>query len=793
MKKPVLPPNEPERLSKLRSYEILDTGAEKTFDHITTLAAEVCGTKISLISLVDENRQWFKSRTGTTVEELPRDISFCGHAILGPEIFVIKDAREDERFADNPLVTGEPFVTFYAGVPLIAPNGLILGTLCVIDSSPRELSEAQKKVLESLARHVIDLLELRNKNRELKSLSNQYLDVQKMAKTGGWELSAETGEISWSSEIYSIYGLSFDAKPALKDCVRFYAPHEQERISKLYWDSLQNGGSFNEVFEFRDNHGGDKWIRIIGEAVRGSDNKIIKLKGTFQDISEQKQTELELRKLLESNRFVLDSVGVGMWRTDLVSGKQTWDPTMHQLYGTSPETYVPDLESWTKLLTPESRNIIQQDWLKINAGADSFMNKIEVVTPSGERRFLGSSARVVRNSEGKPVMIFGINWDRTKEAELQKELDLERAKILHQSKLASIGQLAAGVGHEINNPLAVLSTFVTILERAPEEAKRPEFLIKMDHSIDRIARIVKGLRTFARPDSEEVITFDPFLLIKETTGLLKDIYENENTRIQVHNESGPVTMMGNRGRIQQVLVNLLSNAKDASAGKKEPLIDVTLKSEGPEIQISVRDNGRGIPAEIQEKIFDPFFTTKDVNLGTGIGLSIVNTIVKEHNGKIGFSSGDNGSEFRVRFPVSQAVSDVQIPPQKLQESPKLIDCSVLVVDDEKELLEAMEMILGLSIKKVYAATSAEEGLRIVQENKIDLILSDIKMPVKDGFDFLKDVRNSSQKDVKFLFLTGGIDMTPEELSRVKSETSGLVPKPIRFPDLLLKVKELFST
>jgi two-component system cell cycle sensor histidine kinase/response regulator CckA len=218
-----------------------------------------------------------------------------------------------------------------------------------------------------------------------------------------------------------------------------------------------------------------------------------------------------------------------------------------------------------------------------------------------------------------------------------------------------------------------------------------------------------------------------------------------------------------------------------------------LKSEGPEIQISVRDNGRGIPAEIQEKIFDPFFTTKDVNLGTGIGLSIVNTIVKEHNGKIGFSSGDNGSEFRVRFPVSQAVSDVQIPPQKLQESPKLIDCSVLVVDDEKELLEAMEMILGLSIKKVYAATSAEEGLRIVQENKIDLILSDIKMPVKDGFDFLKDVRNSSQKDVKFLFLTGGIDMTPEELSRVKSETSGLVPKPIRFPDLLLKVKELFST
>ncbi len=795
MKKPGVPLNEQERLSKLRSYEILDTEGEKTFDHITSLAAEMCGTSISLISLVDEKRQWFKSHHGIETKELPRDISFCGHAILGADIFIVNDARTDDRFSDNPLVINLPNVTFYAGVPLRTPDGVNLGTLCVIDSSPRDLTDAQKKILQSLAKHVIDLLELRNKNRELKAMSNQYLDVQKMAKTGGWELAADTGEISWSSEIYSIYGLSFDAKPALNECVQFYAPHEQARISRLYWESLHNGVGFNEVFEFRDNHGNEKWVRIIGEAVRNSQGIVLKLKGTFQDITEQKNAELELRKLLESNRFILDSVGVGVWRTDLRTGKQIWDKTMHHLYGTDPDKYIPEHESWIKLLTAESQRMIQQDWERINAGADSFMNKIEVITPAGERRLLGSSAKVVRDSEGRPIVIFGINWDRTKEAELQKELDIERAKILHQSKLASVGQLAAGVGHEINNPLAVISSLVTILERHPDEGAKPDFILKMEHSVDRIANIVKGLRTFARSDSDEIVNFDPFLLLKETTGLLKEIYTNESTRIRLHNESPSVTILGNRGQIQQVLVNLLSNAKDATIGKKERLIDVSIKKIDSEVIISVRDNGHGIPAEIQDKVFDPFFTTKDVNLGTGIGLSIVNTIVKDHHGKIEFTSNPGeGTEFRIRFPVSSVSSESIVAASSSKVVPHLIDCNLLIVDDEKELLQAMEMILGMSIKRVFTAGSVEEGLRIIRDNKINVVLSDIKMPVKDGFEFLRDVRNSpNMKDVKFLFLTGGIDMSQEELQRVKNETSGLIPKPIRFPDLLKKIKEISST
>ena len=151
MKKPDLPANEKERLQTLRSANLLDTGAEERFDRLTRMAKRVFGVSISLVSLVDENRQWFKSRTGLEAPQTSRDISFCGHAILGNDAFVIEDALEDERFADNPLVTGPPNIRFYAGVPLRYLNGNKLGTLCIIDQQPRSLDEEDHVMLRDLA------------------------------------------------------------------------------------------------------------------------------------------------------------------------------------------------------------------------------------------------------------------------------------------------------------------------------------------------------------------------------------------------------------------------------------------------------------------------------------------------------------------------------------------------------------------------------------------------------------------------------------------------------------------
>jgi len=184
-----IPKNEAQRIKVLWQYDVLDTVPEEVFDELADLASHICGAPVALITLVDENRQWFKSHVGVSLRETGRDISLCAHAILQKELFIVPDATLDERFKNNPLVTSAPKIRFYAGMPLITPDGHALGTLCVIDKVPRTLRPEQQQALRVLARHVMSQLELRRHAHELSVTRETKADAEGELKKAQAEIA----------------------------------------------------------------------------------------------------------------------------------------------------------------------------------------------------------------------------------------------------------------------------------------------------------------------------------------------------------------------------------------------------------------------------------------------------------------------------------------------------------------------------------------------------------------------------------------------------------------------------
>lgn len=194
----LIPPDEAKRLAALEEYQILDTGIEQAYDDIAALAAHICKVPISMISLVDRDRQWFKSKVGMEPAETPRDIAFCAHAILEQEPLIIRDATKDRRFARNPLVKGEPHIRFYAGFPLVNPEGLALGTLCAVDRKPHQLSAEQQEAMLVLARQVMVLMEFRRVSRHLAEALEHVKMLQGLLPICAWCKRIRDDEGYWA-------------------------------------------------------------------------------------------------------------------------------------------------------------------------------------------------------------------------------------------------------------------------------------------------------------------------------------------------------------------------------------------------------------------------------------------------------------------------------------------------------------------------------------------------------------------------------------------------------------------
>ncbi|MCD6052126.1 MAG: histidine kinase, partial [Verrucomicrobia bacterium] len=427
MKIPAVPSDEVQRLRTLHDYDLLDTPPEQALDDLTALAAQICGVPIALVSLVDAHRQWFKSKLGLTVCETPRDISFCGHAILEPRLFLIPDATLDERFADNPLVTGESRIRFYAGAPLTTPSGETLGALCVMDRVPRQLSEQQQQSLLILARQVMSQLELRRQTRELRESEARLQTVTENARVGLFMVNHERRYL-YANQAYaelverprsSILGALLP--DLLADIYETRVRHQMDRAF------AGERVTFEVVRHFPD---GPHHFSAIYEP-RITNGSVTLVVGVITDITARKQIEVALQRSEADLQLALQAARLGRWNWDIITGEVTWSPECLAIYGLPPDASM-DYARFLSILHPEDRPTVEAALAQAVEKRAAYDAEKRVMWPDGSLRWTASRGQVYCNAANEPIRLTGVTFDITqhKQAEAALREALERFQII---------------------------------------------------------------------------------------------------------------------------------------------------------------------------------------------------------------------------------------------------------------------------------------------------------------------------------------------------------------------------
>jgi len=390
---------------------------------------------------------------------------------------------------------------------------------------------------------------------------------------------------------------------------------------------------------------------------------------------------------------------------------------------------------------------------------------------NGEQVWLNIEVIPILNSKQEVINHIAIEQDITAKMSIENEKSEMRKKLIHSDKLATIGELAAGVGHEINNPLTIVQGNLEMLGRdyVKDEAFNLRFE-KINSAMDRIRGIVKGLRSFARNDSEEQEILDVHEAINDTVNLVESIFEKENIIIKKNFGCNNSKVIINLGRFQQVIMNLLTNSKDALEGVGGQ-IDIITKNINNQVCLKIVDNGCGIKEKDLGKIFQAFHTTKDVGKGTGLGLSIVSSIIDSFDGSISVKSKINvGTEFEILLPLADSVLEIHKKQEKVKEK-TTSTCyrgKILVVDDEEDIREILKSYLEDVGFIVDEAADGQIAFDMVKEEKYIMVFVDLKMPNMRGDEFIDKVRNKLCDNIPIIVVTGC------QLNEEKSKTSDIV-------------------
>ncbi len=478
-----IPQNEIDRLKRLRELVVLDTEPEPVFDSLARLATQLCGVPIALVSLIDSERQWFKANVGLPgVNETPRDVAFCAHAIHGDTLFEVPDALLDGRFADNPLVLGEPDIRFYAGAPLVLSDGVRIGTLCVIDRQARRLTPDQGRQLEALAQIAVQALEMRHALIE-RSLSVRSSHEEELAKSEARHraiLDAHTELVSQArpdgtlTYVNPAYAQHFDSDVASilgTNLFDYVETADRELVRKRIDWVLATGESLIAENRMSNHTGDDQWFAWTNSRQFDAEGQAL-LHSVGRDVSARKRAEHALRESESFLRRTGRVAGVGGWQFDLATGAVAWSEQTRAIHEVEPG-FVPTLENAIEFYAPDAQKVVREAVQAAIAGGPSWDLELPFVTAKGRSIWVRAQGEVEFH-DGAAVRLIGAFQDISERKRLEQRVaDNEHfLRLLADSLPQQVGYIDPHLRYRFVNEVGVRHFGVgrdAILGRTREE------------------------------------------------------------------------------------------------------------------------------------------------------------------------------------------------------------------------------------------------------------------------------------------------------------------------------------
>ncbi|HVS38710.1 MAG TPA: response regulator [Gemmataceae bacterium] len=828
---------------------LVNTAPEPTFDDLAALAASICQTPIALIGLVEEDCQWFKARVGwTSSTEMPRDISFCTHTIEQPDLLIVPDAAADLRFANGPLVTGDAAVRFYAGAPLRTPDGHALGTLCVMDHRPRELTAEQAQALRILGRQVAALMSMRQGLAELTRTTEERRRTEDVLREERNRLAVLLDYLP-----VMIYGLDSDGWFCLwnRECERVLGYRREEVFG---WTRLQLYQRMYPDPQYRDwvlaqvaNHryrdlettiaAADGATRICSWSNFSAEVRIpgLSVWGVGVDVTERKGTEDALRQANARLDLAVRGSNVGIWENDMPDGdywkgKVYCTNIMEQL-GYPPPDSATEFSNVATPYHPDDRERVLDGLRDYFAGeTPEYEVEFRARHADGSWRWILSRGIAVRNAEGKPIRFAGTRIDITDLKRIEEEL--RQAKEAAEAASRAKSEFLANVSHEIRTPMnAVLGMTDLALDTSLTEEQR-NYLTIVSTSANHLLNVINDLLDFSKIEAGKLeLDHADFSLRKVLGDALRALAPRAHKKglelICRLDGDVPDALIGDAGRLRQVLLNLVSNAvKFTDEG--EVVVEVKCLTaehaeraentqEGPpdasflpssavsvssavSLLFEVRDTGIGIPADKQQTIFQAFeqadnSTTRHYG-GTGLGLSIASRLVGLMGGGVTVESTvGRGSTFRFTafferqpHPVEVAWECCAVDVRGLR---------VLVVDDNatnrlilEEWLRGWQAEPTVVADGLHALNALWRAVALGRPYAVALL--DGRMPGVDGLALAEEITRSPELAAcRVILLTSG-DHPGGRARRRQAGVAAAAMKPVQQEELLEVIRRVLS-